>query len=90
MVGDLLKDPIAKPTSQELTDLKRFLVYRFKAHHLTLEESCYHLLNCEGKPEELEGLITVGELVEVLMAEPFSVLSNRYIEVSICELAYNT
>lgn len=71
-----------------MSRVSTFLKYRFKAHHLTLEEACFHLLNCEGKPEDLETAMPVGELVEVLLAEPFSLLSGRYIESCIICLAY--
>ena len=36
-IGELSKQPISIPNDEEISKLRRFLIHRFKAHHLTLE-----------------------------------------------------
>ncbi len=44
-IDDFGKNPIRPPTNEEVDKVKRFLVHRFKAHHLSLDEAVLHLLN---------------------------------------------
>lgn len=53
-IGELSKNPLKVPSKEELDQVKRFLVHRFKAHHLTLEQAIFHLINVDGKLDNLE------------------------------------
>lgn len=43
--------------------MQRFLCHRFKAHHLTLDEASYHLINFEGKAEDSGKDISIAEIL---------------------------
>jgi hypothetical protein len=87
-LGEFSREEIDSPTPQEVSRLSRFLVFRFQAHHLGTEEAHKYLINSEVNEESRKEQITVGEVAESLVAEPFSLLSNRDLEVCLMKLFY--
>ena len=47
--GQLPEGPVEPVKVEEVTELRRFLMLRFRAHRLTHEESQKYLVNCEGE-----------------------------------------
>lgn len=47
-LGSLPSGPVEAVKEEEVTDVKRFLMLRFRAHRLTHEESRRYLVSCEG------------------------------------------
>jgi hypothetical protein len=48
LIDDFSRKPVKPPNEDEVDKVKRFLIHRFKAHHLTLDEAVLHLLSSDN------------------------------------------
>lgn len=65
LIEDLIIHPIKKPTPEEAEQLRRFILYRLKAHGIGLEEAASYLLNVKSfAPSIMSEGVSLVEIFE--------------------------
>jgi hypothetical protein len=85
-----VKSTVKKPTAELLKNVADFLSFRFKAHHLSIESTETYLFKKDQikEGEQPSTTTTVGNMIEVLLTEPFFITNSEYLEGLVVHLFY--